>query len=98
MTRNDVIARLAADLQPVRAQNLRIPFAWLSAICAVELLGFIAMGLVRQDFGHALFVPMFWWKCVACGVIALSSSTRLERLSRYWNWLMRALETKRCDQ
>ena len=73
MTRNDVIAMLVADLQPVRAQDLRTPFAWLSLICAAELVGFIAMGPVRQDFGQALQVPMFWWKCVACGVIAASS-------------------------
>ena len=73
MRRNELIATLVADLQPVRAQNLRAVFVGLSLVCLAELLGFIAWGLVRPDVVAAVRVPMFLWKCVACGIIASTS-------------------------
>ena len=73
MRRNDLIAGLVADLQPVRVQNLRAMFVGLALVCSVELLGFIALGLVRPDVAAAVRIPMFLWKCAACAIIASAS-------------------------
>jgi hypothetical protein len=81
MKTEDLISLLVSDLEPVRPRRVRARFiATLAGAMAVLLV--LAVGLlgVRPDFVAATHAPLFWWKLLYPGILALCGSAALARL------------------
>lgn len=73
---NDIlIDTLVRDLKPVRRRSVMTEALILGLVGAVELAVFLAMGQARPDIGTAMAQPVFWWKLVGAGTIALAGTS-----------------------
>lgn len=68
---DDFLDNLAGDLAPVRRRSPRLEILALAALCALELSLFLAAGLARPNLAAALGLPVFWWKLISLGALAL---------------------------
>jgi hypothetical protein len=71
MPNDPLVARLAADLKPVRPRSLRRDATILAMVCAIELALFLGLGMMRPDMPMAVELPSLWWKFTSLGLIAL---------------------------
>lgn len=71
MTHDTLIDRLVADLKPVRRRTVRFDTLLIAAVCLVELILFITLGLARPDMPMLMQQPSVWWRLASLGVIAL---------------------------
>jgi hypothetical protein len=75
MQTDPLIDRLTSELKPVRRRTAWTDAVALVVLCAVELVLFLALGMMRPDMSMAMHVPSFWWKVASLGLIALVSGT-----------------------
>jgi hypothetical protein len=69
-----LIDSLARDLKPVRRRSVMAEALILGSVGAIELALFLAMGEARPDLGATMAHPVFWWKLVSMGLIALAGT------------------------
>lgn len=82
MSTDNLIERLAGDLKPVRPRAPALEAGLLALVCAIELAGFLAIGMARPDLAEAVKQPVLWWKFGALGLLAvLGFSTALRSFS-----------------
>lgn len=71
MANEELVNRLAGELQPVSRWSARRELLLLVALAAIELVLFIAAGSPRSDMGSAMGNPSFWWKVGSLGLLAI---------------------------
>lgn len=95
---DSVINALVADLGAVRYRRAWHEAAVIGGLIAVELLLFIVMRDLRPDLSAMAATPVFWWKSLSFGVIALIAAAAVlisldpatsnrNRLSGLWRGL-----------
>ena len=74
MPNEELVNRLAGELEPVSRWRAGRELLWLALLAAIELLLFIAAGSMRDDMGTAMDHPSFWWKVISLGLLAVTGS------------------------
>lgn len=74
MANEELVNRLAGELEPVSRWRAGRELLLLALLAAIELALFIAAGSMRDDMGTAVDHPSFWWKIVSLGLLALTGS------------------------
>jgi hypothetical protein len=72
-----MIDALVADLGAVRPRRAGREVAVIGGLIAVELLVFVVLRDVRPDLPAMLAMPVFWWKSMSFGVIAMLAAAAL---------------------
>lgn len=73
MRADSIIDRLTNDLKPVRRRSPWGDALAFVVLCAVELVLFLDMGMMRSDMPMAMHLPSFWWKLTSVGLIGVVS-------------------------
>jgi hypothetical protein len=74
MTHDSLINRLTEELKPVRRRRLSVDILAVAAICALELILFLSMGMARPDMpGMMMHEPSVWWRLASLGLIGVIS-------------------------
>ena len=89
-----LIDRLAGELEPVRRRSDRTDALTVALLCGLELALFLGAGMARPDLRAAAELPSFWWKLGSCGLFALAAAAAAirsfdpaETPRRYLRWL-----------
>lgn len=93
-----MIDALVADLGAVRPRRAWQEAAVIGGLIVIELLLFVLLSDLRPDLPAMLVTPIFWWKSLSFGVIALlaaaavlvsldPATTNRNRLSGLWRGL-----------
>lgn len=68
---DDFLDSLAGDLAPIRRRSPHLEVLALAGLCGLELALFLAAGLARPNLLAAFGLPMFWWKLISLGGLAV---------------------------
>lgn len=93
-----MIDALVADLGAVRPRRAWQEATVIGGLIAVELLLFVMLSDLRSDLPAVLATPIFWWKSMSLGIIAMlaagallvsldPATTNRHRLSALWRGL-----------
>lgn len=74
MANDELVNRLAGELQPVSRWRAGRELVLLVVLAVIEIALFIAAGSMRDDMHSAMDHPSFWWKIGSLGLLAIVGS------------------------
>ncbi|MFC0406825.1 NrsF family protein [Roseomonas elaeocarpi] len=82
MSNDALIDELSSGLVPVRPRNVAREAAWLAGLGVLELIIFLALGMMRPDMAAVIGQPFMWWKLGSLALlVAISGGTAVQSFS-----------------
>jgi hypothetical protein len=71
MSNEALIVGLSSELAPIRRRSMVREGALVLALCAVELVLFLSLGVMRPDMNHMTGSPYLMWRVGSLGLLAV---------------------------